>query len=591
MKKQNLKETKFSGGITLIALVISIIVILLLAGVTIATLTGDNGILSQAQKAKESTEVAKFRDEVQLAYMTAYAENAKNGTYTVSMENMLGKLYIDHPEYNDPTKIVDGTQGGIKAMWGETEVNAVNGVLVSTTEPETINIVPTSPSGDNVTKFVELDGKYYEIILNSNGVTLGEAQESIQTSAQTSNFTAEVLTGLSGVTVTPATSGNNKTVTISGGSATSGTIRISYGEYDITVKVDVKNLYTVSFYKESGDSEAYATKKVEPGQTIGSSNMPTNPTKENFVFKNWKVGSTVFDGSTTISANTSVYAEWDIAGWGDTHPANPAYISHFGKKVTGYTDYKGYNENDEWRLFYADSNDAYLIKNSIGNKALNDSSMTGFGGDMTSDAFALGRSLNPKFTSIGNWALKSDNTNINNNIKGVAALLDTSKWTNYSTNSSDESIANWAIGAPTVEMFIASYNATHTAEAIAAYKASKEAYASETLTETQLDCTVESATSRGYRVKKTADSGFASNTAGLGKSSTLDKTIYCPSSGWSWLASPGDSSSNNVNELGDGSGGILGDFPYNLAIVVRPIVSVPLSRIGNGEGQISIGDF
>ena len=39
---------KNSKGITLIALVITIIVLLILAGVTIATLTGDNGILTQA---------------------------------------------------------------------------------------------------------------------------------------------------------------------------------------------------------------------------------------------------------------------------------------------------------------------------------------------------------------------------------------------------------------------------------------------------------------------------------------------------------------------------------------------------------------
>ena len=43
--KLNLKER---NGITLIALVITIIVLLILAGVTIATLTGDNGILGKA---------------------------------------------------------------------------------------------------------------------------------------------------------------------------------------------------------------------------------------------------------------------------------------------------------------------------------------------------------------------------------------------------------------------------------------------------------------------------------------------------------------------------------------------------------------
>jgi len=39
-------------GITLIALVITIIVLLILAGVTIATPTGDNGIIGKARRSK-----------------------------------------------------------------------------------------------------------------------------------------------------------------------------------------------------------------------------------------------------------------------------------------------------------------------------------------------------------------------------------------------------------------------------------------------------------------------------------------------------------------------------------------------------------
>ncbi len=50
-------------GITLIALVVTIIVLLILAGVTIAMLTSENGILAQAQKAKEKTEEAE-KDEM-----------------------------------------------------------------------------------------------------------------------------------------------------------------------------------------------------------------------------------------------------------------------------------------------------------------------------------------------------------------------------------------------------------------------------------------------------------------------------------------------------------------------------------------------
>ena len=54
-------------GITLIALVITIIVLLILAGVSIAMLTGDNGILSKADKAAEETAIANAKDEVSMA--------------------------------------------------------------------------------------------------------------------------------------------------------------------------------------------------------------------------------------------------------------------------------------------------------------------------------------------------------------------------------------------------------------------------------------------------------------------------------------------------------------------------------------------
>ena len=49
-KEENQKTKMRNRGITLIALVITIIVLLILAGVTIATLTGDNGILTRAEQ-------------------------------------------------------------------------------------------------------------------------------------------------------------------------------------------------------------------------------------------------------------------------------------------------------------------------------------------------------------------------------------------------------------------------------------------------------------------------------------------------------------------------------------------------------------
>ena len=67
-------KTKEAKGITLIALVITIIVLLILAGVTIATLTGDNGILKQADKAKTETTMGEEKEAIGLAYNGAKTE-------------------------------------------------------------------------------------------------------------------------------------------------------------------------------------------------------------------------------------------------------------------------------------------------------------------------------------------------------------------------------------------------------------------------------------------------------------------------------------------------------------------------------------
>lgn len=73
--KENLKKTK---GITLIALVITIIVLLILAGVSIAMLTGENGILIQAQKAKNKTEEAQANETNILTGYENYINGATN---------------------------------------------------------------------------------------------------------------------------------------------------------------------------------------------------------------------------------------------------------------------------------------------------------------------------------------------------------------------------------------------------------------------------------------------------------------------------------------------------------------------------------
>lgn len=71
-------------GITLIALVVTIIVLLILASVSIATLTGENGILTQANRAKEEIRGASVEEQVELWKINQELDNSVEEDTTLS---------------------------------------------------------------------------------------------------------------------------------------------------------------------------------------------------------------------------------------------------------------------------------------------------------------------------------------------------------------------------------------------------------------------------------------------------------------------------------------------------------------------------
>ena len=111
-------------GITLIALVITIIVLLILAGVSIAMLTGTNGILTQAQKAKMTTELSSYKEQLELYKTEKLSENREflESTLTVGKESLIyntqpagetGNIKTVIPsikdEYIDKVEIIKGS--------------------------------------------------------------------------------------------------------------------------------------------------------------------------------------------------------------------------------------------------------------------------------------------------------------------------------------------------------------------------------------------------------------------------------------------------------------------------------------------------
>ena len=133
-------------GITLIALVITIIVLLILAGVSIAMLTGENGILSQAQRAKSETENAQAEEENILSNYESVL-NSYSGENTEFIDDLGNKVVVP---------------AGFKVV--NPEDNVEDGIVI-----EDVTHVATAgsqfvwiPVGENIKKS---DGTTFDIIL------------------------------------------------------------------------------------------------------------------------------------------------------------------------------------------------------------------------------------------------------------------------------------------------------------------------------------------------------------------------------------------------------------------------------------------
>ena len=111
MEKQKIKSVK---GITLIALVVTIVVLLILAGVSVNALFGNSGIIEKAKEAQNAMDKAKENDEKQIGELTNWIDNQVNGTTggnnnptTSDLPSVAGETM---PYYPDATfKKVEGT--------------------------------------------------------------------------------------------------------------------------------------------------------------------------------------------------------------------------------------------------------------------------------------------------------------------------------------------------------------------------------------------------------------------------------------------------------------------------------------------------
>ena len=146
-------------GITLISLVVTVIVLLILAGITIGMLTSNNNILSQSHNAKIETEIAGEKEILQLATYAAMTEN-KEGYIE---KGMLCTELNKYPEVDTTEEVDEGVEVTFKS----------GRIYLVDTDGEVIQKTPRIYSDEVKTlltegKYVTYDGQSYRVLYDVN---------------------------------------------------------------------------------------------------------------------------------------------------------------------------------------------------------------------------------------------------------------------------------------------------------------------------------------------------------------------------------------------------------------------------------------
>ena len=132
---QNKKFYQSASGITLIALVVTIIVLLILAGVTIPTITGSENAIEKAQENKNKADFSNERKAIQLAVM-----NSMSSTYDIDIEKLKNELngLVEDDSINYITDIqteyeVIGKTGQLYVINEDSEVLTIEEAMIKAT--------------------------------------------------------------------------------------------------------------------------------------------------------------------------------------------------------------------------------------------------------------------------------------------------------------------------------------------------------------------------------------------------------------------------------------------------------------------------
>ena len=180
------------NGITLIALVVTIVVLLILAGITISLVFGSNGVIQKAQDSKEQTEIGEMIEKLEMAKVPVYADG--NGSYKVQdywnrieSEGLIADKTVDIIDNGDGTYEVTTTPGYVFEITVEPNKeiaeNIIIGECIGKGENLSIGIRVVKKTTNSIEiEVVRAEGaSNFKYSIKKQGEEYGAAEEKIET--------------------------------------------------------------------------------------------------------------------------------------------------------------------------------------------------------------------------------------------------------------------------------------------------------------------------------------------------------------------------------------------------------------------------
>ena len=558
-------RNKKERGITLIALVVTIIVLIILAGVSINLIFGNFGVVTKAKEAKNKMEAAQYEEELKMCVLELQAEEATNGK-EFSMETIRKKLVekvkkventtdIEFPTKESATK-VEGTYKGYEFYIDEKYVvhvgNKATGISLTT------SFEPAGWTKGPLTATIT--------IKSNNGIKKVEPNEGSK------NGNNEYI--ISKTNITENTSFEYKVTDEQGNTQTKTAVidtidKNAPADFTITAEKTeegIKITGTTTDAESGIDKyEYYVKKSTDSDYTMYESNIITGLTSGTY-----SVYAIAYDKAGNKKQSTNTVEVKTLVSYSDITATMVAQHpeTYYGLKVTNYTSKNGQND---WRIFYSDGEHIFLITGDYINTEETNRISTSTG--MTTSKYSAYWNSVPAFQTVNSATLtrfKATEYKLQSGIdnsKCVSTLLNDNNWSRYKDS---ENKAEKAIGSPTVEMWIDSWNERYPKDKL--YRKAST-----------------STSNPGYYVGTSPDPSTTSISGDTmkvkeGYSNKLyypHTAMYNETQGY-WLASPTAFHGNMMIELFY-NGDVSHDSYYNNALGVRPVVSLNSGITVNAE--------